>query len=215
MHAMTTEEKSEEEARAADCLALERDAAASLFSEPSWPASRVLVWIAFRELSRIDDDWCSELRRATWYTTHGAQAPVDANPKRTLLHALQEGKLRAIMDGEAKPPEAWFGVTERNFLAMDFMLRRSDVLDLWPEKKTKSVNLEALIRARREAKGCNLTEQEAKEIAKAAGELFSRKEIRDALRAVQGEGERGRPLGSKNFARGTAIYGEKADFDKT
>src|ERR1700732_2393189 len=55
--AMTMEEKSEEEARAADSLALKWDAAASLLTEPSWPPSRVLMWIAFRELARIGDDW--------------------------------------------------------------------------------------------------------------------------------------------------------------
>jgi hypothetical protein len=193
---------------------IKHDAAAKLFESPAWPASQVLVWIAFRELSRIGDDWCSDMHHATWYTTHGAQAPVDTNPGRTLLHALQEGKLRAIRDGEAMPPEAWFGATVRDLLA-DVMLRRSEALALWPEKKTNDVNLEALIRAGREAKGCNLTEQEAKEIAEASGELFSREKIREALKAVQGEGQRGRPLGSKNLARGTAICGEKADFDKT
>ncbi len=102
----------EEEERAADerSRANKRQIAQSLFEEPFWPVTQVLRWIAFGDVDRLLED---NFRRAKWYSPASVR---DANPRKTLLRALQNGNLVAIRDGGH-----W----------RDGVVRREDVLRLW------------------------------------------------------------------------------------
>lgn len=103
--------------------AQKREIRAMRFAEPSWPWSRVIAWIAFRNSTQIGDS----VKVAQYFAT----AMADAHPERTLLHALQYGNLRAFKDGKALPPETW--AEAESSWPKDVRFRRVDVLTLWPD----------------------------------------------------------------------------------
>jgi len=75
-----------------------------LYEEIFWPRERAFLWLAFRDPARFEDNF-----RPAMLSAHlrSLASLKDGNPRRTLLRALQEDKLRAIKDGKELPPEAW------------------------------------------------------------------------------------------------------------
>jgi hypothetical protein len=90
--------------------------------------NRVLQWIGFRDLLRLDDH---HFRAMFGAKTLSPTLLRDFNPRGTLLRALQDGSLSAIRDGAELPCEAWASVTERTW-PDDVRFRREDVLKRWP-----------------------------------------------------------------------------------
>jgi hypothetical protein len=111
-----TEQEAEKESQARKQEILLRE-----FTEPFWPAYRVLAWIAFRDVARLDDS----LRQGIFYSKLEYPGPL-------LLLALQNGKIQAIEGGKKLAREAWACETGRNWSpALRFY--RNEVLALWPE----------------------------------------------------------------------------------
>jgi hypothetical protein len=122
----------EEEERAADdrSRAMKRQMAESVFSELFWPVKQVLLWIAFRDIDRLlEDNFLQAMFGAKMY---GRASVRDANPRKTLLRAVQDGSLAAIRDGAELRREAWAEAIERRW-PPDVRFRREDVLRLWPD----------------------------------------------------------------------------------
>jgi hypothetical protein len=84
---------------------------AALLADLFWPVSRALGWIAFGDEARIEDS----LRAATWCPAQAAWPLRDADPRGTLLRALQDGSLRALSDGKELPRAAWANATGRSW----------------------------------------------------------------------------------------------------
>jgi hypothetical protein len=107
--------------------ALNLEEAERLFAELFWPAERALRWIAFRDVTRIEDS----LRSGTRYQGTSAEVPKDTDPLGTLLRAVQDGSLRALKDGKELPRESWATATGRNW-SEDVRFLREAILGLWP-----------------------------------------------------------------------------------
>jgi hypothetical protein len=126
-----------EEERAAQrrSEAAKRDRVERQFAELFWPVEWLLLWIAFRDPVRFDDDFLLAMFGANSY----GKVPLrDNNPRRTLLRALQSGSLPGIKDGAELPREAWAAAIERRWPA-DVRFRREDVLNLWPTPGSDAV----------------------------------------------------------------------------
>jgi hypothetical protein len=118
----------EEQAAQRRSEATKRHMVEQQFAELFWPVEWVLLWIAFRDPVRFDDDFLLAIFGAKTYS----KVPLyDNNPRRTLLRALQSGNLPAVKNGAKLPPEAWATASERRWSA-DVRFRREDVLKQWP-----------------------------------------------------------------------------------
>jgi hypothetical protein len=89
------------------------------FSEPVWSSNRVLTWITYRKPDRLESSWGGAI------LYHNAE-----DPRPLLLHALQLGKIRAILRGEFVLPQKWANRTAQELTDARFYQR--DVLALWP-----------------------------------------------------------------------------------
>ena len=107
----------------------------SQFTDLFWPVKRVLLWILFRDLGRLDDDFLTAQFGARAYH---ADSMFDGNSRRTFLRALQDGRLPAIRDGREILREAWARASERRWPA-DVSFRREDILKLWPAPSSGTV----------------------------------------------------------------------------
>jgi hypothetical protein len=96
------------------------------FDEPFWPWQRLVRWIYFRDVKRLNESW--------WHIAEqpdGASSPVqDEHSNTTLMLKLGTGRLRAFREGAAVPREAWAGAPLH--LRFQVHFRREDVLELWP-----------------------------------------------------------------------------------
>jgi hypothetical protein len=110
------------------------DVAARLFAELFWPVPRVVAWIGFRTPDMIEADW----RAAILYDKSPiGQSLKDRHPQGTLLRRLQEGRLRALRDGNELAREKWANATGREW-PDDIRFRREDVLALWPAEREQT-----------------------------------------------------------------------------
>jgi hypothetical protein len=109
--------------------AIKRQRAKSLFEDLSWPVERVLLWIAFRDPARFEDDFLEAMYGATMYAPASLN---DVDARRTLLRALQTDKIQAIKDGKEMLPSEWAAETGRRF--PNVFLRREEVLREFPSE---------------------------------------------------------------------------------
>ena len=121
-------DSAEERAAQGRSEATKRRMAEQQFAELFWPAEWVLLWIAFRDPVKFDEDFLLAMFGAKTYS----KVPLyDNNPRRSLLRALQSGSLSAVKNGAKLPPEAWAAASERRWSA-DVRFRREEVLKQWP-----------------------------------------------------------------------------------
>jgi hypothetical protein len=128
----TAQQERDAEARS---RASKYEVAMRLFDELFWPVPQVVAWIAFRNPQMIE----ASVRAATWYDkSPEGRALKDRNPQGTLLRALQDGSLQALLDGSPLPREKWATATGRAW-PDDVRFRRENVLALWaPESEPES-----------------------------------------------------------------------------
>jgi hypothetical protein len=102
----------------------------SAFDEPFWPWQRLVRWLYFRDVDRLNEGW--------WHLAEqpiGAPSPVqDRQPNTTLMLELQSGRLLAFREGAEIPREAWAGGPLQ--LQSEVHFRREDILELWPASST-------------------------------------------------------------------------------
>jgi hypothetical protein len=102
------------------------------FLEPYWDICDILGWLIDHDpklFGRFADR--DDLGAETRYKSPTRKRE---NPARTLLRALQEGRLSAFRYGQELSPERWsakYQISVGN--DGDTRLRRLDVLALWPE----------------------------------------------------------------------------------
>jgi hypothetical protein len=106
---------------------LRREVGEKLFAEPFWPVPRVLAWIAFRH------EWAlpASLRPGSWFVRAAIWQVRDEDRERTLLRAIQEGRLPALKEGKELPREYWAGADPDAWPIVYF--RGEDVLAVWPK----------------------------------------------------------------------------------
>jgi hypothetical protein len=95
-------------------------------SESYWTWQWALRWIHFRDPDRLNESW--------WHLAEqpkGANSPIrDTKPASSLMLALQEGRLRAIKEGQFLSRDAWADAPLD--LQDRVRFRREDVFRLWP-----------------------------------------------------------------------------------
>jgi hypothetical protein len=125
-----------EELRAARdrSAAMTRESAKREFEEIFWPPQRVISWIAYRDPLLISKNW----HQSKLYDHPASKQPGlrDRTPPLTLLRTLQDGRIRAIMNGRTHKPEFWASANGHNWPNVRF--RRQEVLSLWPDRATFS-----------------------------------------------------------------------------
>ena len=96
-----------------------------LFQDDVWNTSHALALIAFKDKRRITDNSWRSLRPLT-------PAPVEPDPRKALWQWLIDGKIKATLDGEGKPPEFWWNEEYYDILKKypDACFRRDDLLKL-------------------------------------------------------------------------------------
>jgi hypothetical protein len=112
------------------------------FDDPIWPIRDVLGWVLDRDPAKFgrlytEEDVKSALFRLNY--TRGTRPEHDPRVLTTVLHALQRGDLVAYDGTNSVPRDFWTDKTPRYIRgAPDFLLRREDVLALWPDSRTQT-----------------------------------------------------------------------------
>ena len=98
------------------------------YREPYWPTPRVLAWIGYRSIEKINNS-LGGLIYKTMYHIENEQ------PKYALLNFLKNNYLQAerVNDGEKIDSIFWKHKAERDLTSEPLMFDRDDVLRLWPE----------------------------------------------------------------------------------
>jgi hypothetical protein len=110
-----------------------------VYDAPDWSLAALLSWVIWQDQNRICDinhcsDWRNLWSRQVRYEADGMNAMT---AWRTVLTALQNGKLVAIENGAARAAEHWYGVEATTKGASASFnrnphFRREEVLHQWP-----------------------------------------------------------------------------------
>jgi hypothetical protein len=122
------------------------------FDDPIWPIRDVLGWILDRDplkFGRLFTD--EDTKSALVGTIRRPRTERDRQVLTTVLHALQCGELVTYNEADAVSRDFWTDKTPGYIQdSTRFLLRREDVLALWPDPRTQILRAPAPIRPRRE-----------------------------------------------------------------
>jgi len=106
------------------------------YEREDWSVDHATLWIAYGDPTLLHFVGLASPRAKRQLSKAEC---LDPQPRRTLLQALMNGKLRAIRNGEQMPPEQWFGksLPRKQPEEKRTYFRRSDILREWPEREER------------------------------------------------------------------------------
>jgi len=106
------------------------------YEREDWSVDHATLWIAYGDPTLLHFVGLASPRSKRQLSKAEC---LDPQPRRTLLQALMNGKLRAIRNGEQMPPEQWFGkrLPRKQPEEKRIYFRRSDILLEWPEREER------------------------------------------------------------------------------
>jgi hypothetical protein len=120
-----------------------REIAESYFADVFWPLTRVILWIAFRDIDRlVEYGLQAAIEAIAAAALYRPKRLHNARPRQALLQALQRGQLAAIRDGAELRPEVWAAATWQHW-PPSLRFRRKDVLRCWPRAKQTTAGQES------------------------------------------------------------------------